>query len=62
MKQKELFSGFSEEKQKQYEAEIRQRYGEKAFEGVKDWNSYNADQKAVIQAKARPFIRISKTT
>jgi DNA-binding transcriptional MerR regulator len=50
MKQKELFSGFTEEKQKQYEAEIRQRYGEKAFEGVKDWNSYNADQKAVIQA------------
>jgi len=32
MKKKDYFAGFSEEKQKQYEEEIRQRYGEKAFD------------------------------
>ncbi len=34
MKKRQYFEGFSEEKQKQYEQEIRQRYGDKAFEGV----------------------------
>ena len=51
MKKKEYFAGFSEEKQKQYEEEIRQRYGEKAFEGVTDWNSYTPEQKARIKAE-----------
>ena len=40
MNKRQYFEGFSEEKQKQYEQEIRARYGEKAFEGVTDWNSY----------------------
>ncbi|MGD0706837.1 MAG: MerR family transcriptional regulator [Anaerolineaceae bacterium] len=52
MKQKEFFAGFSEEKQKRYEQEIRQRYGEKAFEGVIDWNSYTPEQKAQIKAES----------
>jgi DNA-binding transcriptional MerR regulator len=52
MKKSQFFEGFSEEKQKQYEQEIRQRYGEKAFEGVHDWNSYTAEQKATIQAES----------
>jgi DNA-binding transcriptional MerR regulator len=52
MKKRQYFEAFSEEKQQQYEEEIRQRYGEKAFEGVTDWNSYSAGQKADIQAEA----------
>lgn len=52
MKNRQYFEGFSEEKQKQYEQEIRQRYGEKAFEGVRDWNSYTPEQKATIQAES----------
>jgi DNA-binding transcriptional MerR regulator len=52
MKNKEYFEGFSEEKQKQYEEEIRQKYGEKAFEGVTDWNSYTPEQKKRIIAES----------
>ncbi len=52
MKKKEYFEGFSEEKQKQYEEEIRQKYGEKAFEGVTDWNSYTPEQKTRIKAES----------
>ena len=52
MKNKEYFEGFSEEKQKQYEAEIRQKYGEKAFDGVTDWNSYSPEQKKRIIAES----------
>ncbi len=52
MKKNEYFEGFSEEKQKQYEEEIRQKYGEKAFDGVTDWNSYTPDKKARIIAES----------
>lgn len=48
MKKKDYFAGFSEEKQQQYEEEIRQKYGEKAFDGVTDWNSYTPEQKKRI--------------
>jgi DNA-binding transcriptional MerR regulator len=57
MKEPEFFEGFSDEKQKQYEQEIRERYGEKAFEGVTDWNSYSAAQKATIQAEGKAIYR-----
>ena len=52
LKKKEYFEGFSEEKQKEYEKEIRQKYGEKAFEGVTDWNSYTPEQKKRIIAES----------
>ena len=52
MKKKEYFEGFSEEKQKEYEKEIRQKYGEKAFEGVTDWNNYTPEQKKRIIAES----------
>ena len=52
MKKKEYFEGFSEEKQKEYEKEIRQKYGEKAFDGVTDWNSYSPEQKKRIIAES----------
>ena len=57
MSQKQLFEGFSEEKQKEYEKEIRRRYGDKAFEGVTDWNSYSAGQKAKIRAEGDAIYR-----
>jgi len=53
MGQKQYFEGFNEEKQKHYEQEIRERYGENAFDGVTDWNSYSAEQKARIQAESK---------
>jgi hypothetical protein len=52
MPKKDFFIGFSEENQKQYEEEIRQRFGEKAFDGVRDWNSYSAEQRTAIQAES----------
>ncbi|HEX7973339.1 MAG TPA: MerR family transcriptional regulator [Anaerolineales bacterium] len=57
MSKKQLFEGFSEEKQKQYEQEIRQRYGERAFEGTKDWNSYSTVQKEKIKAEGEAVYR-----
>ncbi len=52
MDDKQIFSGWSEEKQKGYEQEIRERYGERAFEGVTDWNSYTPEQKEAIKAES----------
>jgi MerR family transcriptional regulator, thiopeptide resistance regulator len=51
MNDNELFEGWSEEKQPEYEKEIRQRYGDQAMDGVKDWNSYSKEEKARIQAE-----------
>ncbi len=53
MDDKQIFGGWTEEKQKGYEEEIRQRYGDKAFNGVIDWNRYTPEQKEVIQAESR---------
>jgi DNA-binding transcriptional MerR regulator len=57
MDKKKLFEGFSEEKQKKYEREIRDRYGDKAFDGVKDWNRYSAEQKAKILEEQEAIYR-----
>ncbi len=51
MESEQLFEEFSEEKQKQYEKELRDRLGDKAFEGVIDWNSYTPEQKVKIKAE-----------
>jgi DNA-binding transcriptional MerR regulator len=49
MEYKELFEGFSEEKQREYEEEIRQRYGEeKLNESRKRWGSYSEEKKRQI--------------
>jgi len=53
MSEEQLFEGFNEEKQKEYEQEIRQRYGKKAFEGVISWNSYTPEQKSKILAEGK---------
>jgi MerR family transcriptional regulator, thiopeptide resistance regulator len=57
MNDQQYFEGFSEEKQKQYAEEIRQRYGNRAFEGVTDWNSYTPQQKAAIKAESEAIYR-----
>jgi DNA-binding transcriptional MerR regulator len=51
MKQKEYFEGWTEEKQPEFEQEIRQKYGEHAMDEVIDWNSYTKEKKAVIMAE-----------
>ena len=54
MSKKQLFAGFSEEKQKQYEVEIANdsRYDQnKVKESQHRWNSYSAAQKAQIKAE-----------
>jgi DNA-binding transcriptional MerR regulator len=57
MQQKELFDGFDEEKQKQYVEEIRQRYGERAFENTIDWNNYTPEEKKNIKAEGEAIYR-----
>ena len=54
MSKKQLFAGFSEEKQKQYEAEIANdpRYDQnKVKESQRRWKSYSAEQKEQIKAE-----------
>jgi len=52
MNDKNLFEGFSEEKQKEYEEEIRQRYGDKDLkESQKRWKSYSPEKKEAIKAE-----------
>jgi DNA-binding transcriptional MerR regulator len=50
MSKKQLFKGFSEEEQKQYEREARLQYGpENVNESIKRWNSYSDAKKKAIQ-------------
>ncbi|HLE13972.1 MAG TPA: MerR family transcriptional regulator [Anaerolineales bacterium] len=49
MESKELFEGFSAEKQKEYEEEIRQRYGEENLRVSRQrWGSYSEEKKRQI--------------
>jgi DNA-binding transcriptional MerR regulator len=50
MSKKRLFEAFSDEKQKQYEREVRLQYGPTIVnESVKLWNSYSKAQQTAIQ-------------
>jgi len=51
MKQEEYFEGWTEEKQPEFEQEIRQKYGEHAMDEVIDWNSYTKEKKAIIMTE-----------
>lgn len=52
MEDKEMFEGFDEEKQKQYEEEIRERYGDKELnESRRRWGSYSEERKKEIMAE-----------
>jgi DNA-binding transcriptional MerR regulator len=53
MNQNEYFEGWTEEKQPEFENEIRAKYGEHAMDGVIDWNSYTKEQKAAIIAEGQ---------
>jgi DNA-binding transcriptional MerR regulator len=58
MNQKNFFEGFSEEKQKEYEQEARQRYGDASVqESVDRWNRYTPEQKAKIKAESEAIYR-----
>lgn len=48
MSKKKIFTGFSPEKQKQYEEEARQMWGEGVTQSVKLWNSYSEAKKEAI--------------
>lgn len=50
MSKKQLFEGFSEEKQKDYEREARLQWGpDSVNESIRRWNSYGADKQQAIQ-------------
>ncbi|NUM48058.1 MAG: MerR family transcriptional regulator [Anaerolineales bacterium] len=51
MTKKKIFEGFSEEKQKQYEEEATQMWGEGVRETAKLWNSYSEAKKQAILAE-----------
>jgi len=58
MESKELFEGFSEEKQKEYEEEVRQRFGEENLRVSQSrWSSYSAEKKAQIFEEAGEIYR-----
>lgn len=51
MEKKDFYSGFDEEKQKRYEQQARERYGEEAMAKTKDWNAYTPAEKNDILAE-----------
>ncbi len=54
MSDKSLFEGFSGEKQKEYEEEIRQRYGDKDLkESQRRWKRYSSEKKEAIKAEGQ---------
>jgi len=57
MNQSEYFEGWTEEKQPEFEKEIRQKYGEHAMDNVIDWNSFTKEQKAAIIAEGQANIQ-----
>ena len=48
---KNIFEGFSEEKQKAYEAQATELWGDSVKESVRLWNSYSDEEKAAILAE-----------
>ena len=57
MTQHDLFAGFTNEQQKQYEQQIRERYGKDAFKDVKDWKRYTKAEQAQIKAEGNAVYR-----
>jgi len=54
MDTQELFAGFSEEKQKKYKEEARERYGaQRVDESYQRWDSYSNDQKLRIMQEGK---------
>ena len=57
MTQKDFYTGFDEEKQKRYEEQARQRYGDEAMAKTKDWNAYTPAEKNAILAEGHEIHR-----
>lgn len=51
MNKRDFYTGFDEEKQKQYEQQARERFGEETMAKTKDWNAYTPEEKNDILAK-----------
>ncbi len=51
MSKKNIFKGFSEEKQKQYEQQAIEEWGETAEETIAYWNSYSDERKEAVMAE-----------
>jgi DNA-binding transcriptional MerR regulator len=51
MSKKDFYKGFDEEKQKEYEKQVRERWGDEAMAKTKDWNAYTSAQKNDILAE-----------
>jgi len=49
MNEENIFEGFGEEKQKQYEAEALERWGDHAAQSIQLWNSYSEERKGEIK-------------
>ena len=49
MNEENIFEGFSVEKQKQYEAEALERWGDHAAQSIQLWNSYSEERKGEIK-------------
>jgi hypothetical protein len=57
MEDQRLFEVWSEEKQKEYEEEAYQRWGEQVRVSTAKWNSYSAEKKAAIGAEGEANYR-----
>ena len=57
MEDQRLFDVWSEEKQKEYEEEAYQRWGEQVRISTAKWNSYSAEKKAAIGAEGEANYR-----
>lgn len=56
MQDEDLYMGFSEEKQKEYEKEVREKYGDEPFNtSIKRWNSLTKEQQKELIAKGNQF-------
>ncbi len=52
MNKKKIFEGFSQEKQKQYEEEAVDQWGDTAKQSIKLWNSYSEQKKEQIMQES----------
>jgi DNA-binding transcriptional MerR regulator len=56
MQDKDLYLGFSEEKQKEYEKEVQEKYGDEPLNiSIKRWNSLTKEQQKEMIAKGNQF-------
>jgi DNA-binding transcriptional MerR regulator len=57
MSKKNIFEGFGDEKQKQYDQEAVDNWGDTAAESIKLWNSYSDERKAEIMEEGNVIYR-----